>query len=123
MIILIIVQVKAPRLLQSIFAAICDLYLFKLSDIIFGKPVAKWTVSFLKKQSYLQAHCVAWNASLLNVNTMEKIAYNCCNSNSPFVVNATFPCYVQWRLLENSLFNIVIQEFWNIYYINIILEN
>ncbi|XP_057532071.1 mannosyltransferase APTG1 isoform X2 [Amaranthus tricolor] len=37
-------MVKAPRLLQSIFAAICDLYLFKLSDIIFGKQVAKWTL-------------------------------------------------------------------------------
>ncbi|XP_021771583.1 GPI mannosyltransferase 3-like [Chenopodium quinoa] len=38
------IMMKAPRLLQSIFAAICDLYLYKFSDIIFGKQVAKWTL-------------------------------------------------------------------------------
>ncbi|KNA07616.1 hypothetical protein SOVF_170180 isoform A [Spinacia oleracea] len=38
------IMMKAPRLLQSIFAAICDLYLYKFSDIIFGNRVAKWTL-------------------------------------------------------------------------------
>lgn len=38
------IMLKAPRLLQSIFAAICDLYLYKFSDIVFGNQVAQWTL-------------------------------------------------------------------------------
>ena len=37
---------KAPRLLQSIFSAVGDLYLYKLSLVLFGGDVAKWAVSF-----------------------------------------------------------------------------
>lgn len=39
-------MMKAPRLLQSIFSAVGDLYLYKLSKILFGKNVARWAVSF-----------------------------------------------------------------------------
>ncbi|XP_059461275.1 mannosyltransferase APTG1 isoform X1 [Corylus avellana] len=35
---------RAPRLLQSIFSAVGDLYLFKLSDVLFGDCVAKWAL-------------------------------------------------------------------------------
>jgi GPI mannosyltransferase 3 len=35
----------APRLVQSLFAAFGDLYLYKLSKLIFNGQVAKWTVS------------------------------------------------------------------------------
>lgn len=35
----------APRLIQSVFAAFGDLYLYKLSKLIFNEHVAQWTVS------------------------------------------------------------------------------
>ncbi|KAM0882865.1 hypothetical protein ACQ4PT_031980 [Festuca glaucescens] len=35
----------APRLLQSVFAAFGDLYLYKLSKLIFNEHVAQWAVS------------------------------------------------------------------------------
>jgi phosphatidylinositol glycan class B len=38
-------MVMAPRLLQSVFAAFGDLYLYKLSKCIFNVQVAQWTVS------------------------------------------------------------------------------
>lgn len=37
-------MMKAPRILQSIFSAIGDLYLFKLSHVLFGASVAKWAL-------------------------------------------------------------------------------
>lgn len=37
---------KTPRLLQSILSAVGDLYLYKLSKVVFGDYVAKWAVSF-----------------------------------------------------------------------------
>jgi GPI mannosyltransferase 3 len=35
----------APRLLQSVFAAVGDPYLYRLSKLIFNGQVAQWTVS------------------------------------------------------------------------------
>ncbi|XP_042989501.1 mannosyltransferase APTG1 [Carya illinoinensis] len=35
---------RAPRLLQSIFSAVGDLYLYKMSDVLFGDCVAKWAL-------------------------------------------------------------------------------
>ncbi|KAK9130245.1 hypothetical protein Sjap_010732 [Stephania japonica] len=37
-------MLKAPRIMQSIFSSIGDLYLYKLSHCIFGKRVAQWTL-------------------------------------------------------------------------------
>lgn len=37
---------KAPRLLQSMFCAVGDLYLYKLSNVLFDDHVAQWAVSF-----------------------------------------------------------------------------
>lgn len=37
---------RAPRLLQSVFSAVGDFYLYKLSAVLFGDSVAKWTVSY-----------------------------------------------------------------------------
>ncbi|KAM3259147.1 hypothetical protein ACQJBY_050751 [Aegilops geniculata] len=37
-------MVMAPRLLQSVFAAFGDLYLYKLSKLIFSEHVAQWTL-------------------------------------------------------------------------------
>ncbi|KAL5183029.1 GPI mannosyltransferase 3 [Glycine soja] len=36
-------MMRAPRLLQSVFSAVGDLYLYKLSAVLFGYSVAKWT--------------------------------------------------------------------------------
>ncbi|KAF2610382.1 hypothetical protein F2Q70_00007433 [Brassica cretica] len=33
---------KSPRLIQSIFSALGDLYLYKLSDALYGDDVASW---------------------------------------------------------------------------------
>lgn len=38
-------QIRAPRLLQSIFAAVGDHYLYKFSWVLFGNNVANWAVS------------------------------------------------------------------------------
>ncbi|CAN6974683.1 unnamed protein product [Brassica oleracea var. botrytis] len=40
-------RIKSPRLIQSIFSALGDLYLYKLSDALYGDDVASWSVSFL----------------------------------------------------------------------------
>jgi phosphatidylinositol glycan class B len=37
---------RAPRLLQSVFSAVGDVYLYKLSAVLFGESVAKWAVSY-----------------------------------------------------------------------------
>lgn len=37
-------MIKAPRLLQSIFSAVGDFYLYKLSSALFGDYVAKWAL-------------------------------------------------------------------------------
>lgn len=39
-------QIRTPRLLQSVFSAVGDLYLYKLSQVLFDDHVAKWAVSF-----------------------------------------------------------------------------
>ncbi|XXG74680.1 hypothetical protein AAC387_Pa07g3338 [Persea americana] len=39
-----LIMMKAPRLLQSIFASFGDLYLFKLSRLAFDERVARWTL-------------------------------------------------------------------------------
>ncbi|XP_076914903.1 mannosyltransferase APTG1-like [Bidens hawaiensis] len=39
-------MIKAPRLFQSVFSAFGDLYLFKLSHVLFDGHVAQWAVSF-----------------------------------------------------------------------------
>ncbi|XP_042486674.1 mannosyltransferase APTG1 [Macadamia integrifolia] len=37
-------MMKAPRMLQSLFSSVGDFYLYKLSRIIFGDRVARWTL-------------------------------------------------------------------------------
>ncbi|XP_010278015.1 PREDICTED: GPI mannosyltransferase 3 [Nelumbo nucifera] len=37
-------MMRAPRLLQSVFASVGDVYLYKLSHVIFGYSVAQWTL-------------------------------------------------------------------------------
>jgi hypothetical protein len=37
---------KTPRLLQALFAAVGDYYLFKLAKLFWGENAARWTVSY-----------------------------------------------------------------------------
>ncbi|CAN7114217.1 unnamed protein product [Brassica rapa subsp. narinosa] len=50
---------KAPRLMQSAFSTLGDLYLYKLSDALYGESVASWSVSFLCSiLSHFQKVCI-----------------------------------------------------------------
>ncbi|KAF4383844.1 hypothetical protein G4B88_016277 [Cannabis sativa] len=61
-------MVKAPRLLQSMFSAVGDLYLYKLSVIVFGERVAKWTL-FAQLTNWFMFFCITRTLS----NTLETV--------------------------------------------------
>ncbi|KAK6235957.1 hypothetical protein SCA6_011294 [Theobroma cacao] len=56
-------MMKAPRLLQSIFSAVGDLYLYKLSRVLFGDGVAKWAL-FSQLANWFNFFC--FNRTLSN---------------------------------------------------------
>ncbi|XWS35740.1 hypothetical protein CRYUN_Cryun20dG0022100 [Craigia yunnanensis] len=56
-------MMKAPRLLQSIFSAVGDLYLYKLSLVLFGGRVAKWAL-FSQLANWFMFFC--FNRTLSN---------------------------------------------------------
>ncbi|KAI4344357.1 hypothetical protein L6164_011591 [Bauhinia variegata] len=49
-------MMKAPRLLQSLFSAVGDLYLYKLSQVLFGDHVAKWAL-FSQLSNWFMFYC------------------------------------------------------------------
>ncbi|KAF7838088.1 GPI mannosyltransferase 3 isoform X1 [Senna tora] len=49
-------MMKAPRLLQSLFSAVGDLYLYKLSTVVFGDCVAKWAL-FSQLTNWFMFYC------------------------------------------------------------------
>ncbi|GJX62428.1 GPI mannosyltransferase 3 [Tanacetum coccineum] len=49
-------MIKAPRLLQSIFSAFGDLYLFKLSHVLYGGRVAQWAL-FAQLSNWFMFYC------------------------------------------------------------------
>ncbi|CAJ2649668.1 unnamed protein product [Trifolium pratense] len=49
-------MMRAPRLLQSVFSAVGDLYLYKLSAVLFGESVAKWTL-FSQLSNWFVFYC------------------------------------------------------------------
>ncbi|KAL1332609.1 hypothetical protein HN51_061385 [Arachis hypogaea] len=51
-----LVMRKAPRLLQSVFAAVGDLYSYKLSAVLFGDNVAKWAL-FSQLANWFMIYC------------------------------------------------------------------
>lgn len=59
---------KTPRLLQSIFAAIGDLYLYKLADRIFGKHVSQWAL-FCQMSNWFMFFCITRTLS----NSLETV--------------------------------------------------
>ncbi|XP_021899812.1 GPI mannosyltransferase 3 isoform X2 [Carica papaya] len=56
-------MMHSPRMLQSIFSAVGDLYLFRLSDVLFGSTVAKWTL-FCQLANWFIFFCI--NRTLSN---------------------------------------------------------
>ncbi|GKV22306.1 hypothetical protein SLEP1_g32188 [Rubroshorea leprosula] len=56
-------MIKAPRLLQSVFSAVGDLYLYKLSHVLFGHCVAKWAL-FSQLANWFMFFC--FNRTLSN---------------------------------------------------------
>ncbi|MED6133352.1 Mannosyltransferase aptg1 [Stylosanthes scabra] len=50
------VMMKAPRLLQSVFAAVGDLYSYKLSAVLFDHYVAKWAL-FSQLANWFMFYC------------------------------------------------------------------
>ncbi|XP_028775416.1 GPI mannosyltransferase 3 isoform X2 [Neltuma alba] len=61
-------MMKAPRLLQSIFSAVCDLYLYKLSNVVFGHGVAKWAL-FSQLTNWFMFYCLSRTLS----NSLETV--------------------------------------------------
>ncbi|XP_015883938.3 mannosyltransferase APTG1 [Ziziphus jujuba] len=61
-------MIKAPRLLQSIFSAVGDLYLYKLSDLLFDNYVAKWSL-FSQLTNWFMFFCFTRTFS----NTLETV--------------------------------------------------
>ncbi|CAI9782990.1 unnamed protein product [Fraxinus pennsylvanica] len=59
---------RAPRLLQSVFSAIGDLYLYKFSQVLFGKHVAKWAL-FAQLVNWFMLFCITRTLA----NSMETI--------------------------------------------------
>lgn len=64
----VLFMAKTPRLLQSIFAAIGDLYLYKLADRIFGKHVSRWAL-FCQMSNWFMFFCITRTLS----NSLETV--------------------------------------------------
>ncbi|KAJ7955719.1 Mannosyltransferase [Quillaja saponaria] len=76
-------MMKAPRLLQSIFSAIGDLYLYKLSDVLFGDYVSKWAL-FSQLTNWFMFFCFprTLSNSLETVLTLVGLYYWPCMRSS-----------------------------------------
>ncbi|XP_014509372.1 GPI mannosyltransferase 3 isoform X1 [Vigna radiata var. radiata] len=82
-------MMRAPRLLQSVFSAIGDLYLYKLSEVLFGDSVAKWTL-FSQLFNWFMFYCFSrtLSNSLETVLTLVSLYFWPCmrsSSNYSFV--------------------------------------
>ncbi|KAA8535457.1 hypothetical protein F0562_030460 [Nyssa sinensis] len=61
-------MVRAPRLLQSVLSAIGDLYLYKLSQVMFGEHVAQWAL-FSQLTNWFMFFCITRTLS----NSLETV--------------------------------------------------
>ncbi|KAM0952550.1 putative hexosyltransferase [Dioscorea sansibarensis] len=59
---------KAPRVLQSVFASFADLYLYKLSRLIYDAHVARWTL-FCQLVNWFMFYCITRTL----VNSLETV--------------------------------------------------
>ncbi|CAL9749899.1 unnamed protein product [Musa acuminata subsp. burmannicoides] len=74
---------KAPRLLQSLFASIGDVYMYKLSKLIFDEHVAKWAL-FCQLMNWFMFFCITrtLSNSLETVLTVVGLFYWLASSGS-----------------------------------------
>ncbi|GAB4845153.1 Mannosyltransferase aptg1 [Ancistrocladus abbreviatus] len=72
-------MMKSPRLLQSVFAAIGDLFLYKYSETIFGSQVAQWSL-FSQLTNWFMFFCFTrtFSNSLETVLTIVSLYYWPC---------------------------------------------
>ncbi|KAH6794413.1 Alg9-like mannosyltransferase family [Perilla frutescens var. hirtella] len=72
-------MIRSPRLLQSMFAAICDLYIYKFSRVLFGGNVAKWAL-FAQLTNWFLFFCMprTFSNSLETVLTLVSLYYWPC---------------------------------------------
>ncbi|KAL8556966.1 hypothetical protein ACS0TY_004442 [Phlomoides rotata] len=72
-------MIRAPRLLQSIYAAIGDLYVYKFSRVLFGVNVAKWAL-FAQLTNWFTFFCITrtLSNSLETVLTLVSLYYWPC---------------------------------------------
>ncbi|GKD06168.1 GPI mannosyltransferase 3 [Tanacetum coccineum] len=72
-------MIKAPRLLQSFFSAFGDLYLFKLSHVLYGGRVAQWAL-FAQLSNWFMFYCSTrtLSNSLETVHTVISLYYWPC---------------------------------------------
>ncbi|XP_019453890.1 PREDICTED: GPI mannosyltransferase 3 isoform X1 [Lupinus angustifolius] len=77
------VMMKAPRLLQSVFSAVGDLYLYKLSAVLFSHHVAKWAL-FSQLTNWFMFYCFSrtLSNSLETVLTVVSLYYWPCMRSS-----------------------------------------
>ncbi|CAL5198442.1 unnamed protein product [Lathyrus oleraceus] len=61
-------MMRAPKLLQSVFSAVGDLYLYKLSAVLFGDSVAKWAL-FSQLSNWFMFYCFSRTLS----NSLETV--------------------------------------------------
>ncbi|EXB94916.1 GPI mannosyltransferase 3 [Morus notabilis] len=73
-------MIKAPRLFQSLFSAVGDLYLYKLSVLLFGNRVAKWALT-----NWFMFFCTTrtLSNSMETVLTLVSLYYWPCLQSSP----------------------------------------
>ncbi|KAK4479441.1 hypothetical protein RD792_014955, partial [Penstemon davidsonii] len=76
-------MIRAPRLLQSEFAAVGDLYLYKFSHVLFGNVVANWAL-FAQLTNWFMFFCIprTLSNSLETVLTILSLYYWPCMRNS-----------------------------------------
>nr|XP_009393657.1 PREDICTED: GPI mannosyltransferase 3 isoform X2 [Musa acuminata subsp. malaccensis] len=74
---------KAPRLLQSLFASIGDVYMYKLSKLIFDEHVARWAL-FCQLMNWFMFFCITrtLSNSLETVLTVVGLFYWLASSGS-----------------------------------------
>ncbi|KAK1265455.1 hypothetical protein QJS04_geneDACA011465 [Acorus gramineus] len=77
-----LIMVKAPRLLQSFFSAFGDLYLYKLSCLIFNESVAQWAL-FSQLANWFMFFCITrtLSNSLETVLTTMGLFYWLCSKD------------------------------------------
>ncbi|CAA7407566.1 unnamed protein product [Spirodela intermedia] len=76
-------MIKAPRLLQSVFASFGDLFTYKLSYVLFNKHVAQWAL-FSQLTCWFMFFCITrtLSNSLETVLTSISLFYWLCNESS-----------------------------------------